>query len=158
VTLEKKYQDELITVKFNVNNSLDDISDTAMEETEATKEGESPDSEIKSRPHFSVDLKRGDLVLTFLCSFMSSEDGDEGGDDFQIDEFGVHGGEKIDDNMYMADCAVLDQDLYNLLLNLLDERGVGEEFASQLTQFSSSYEHKQYIDLLEKLKQFATTK
>jgi len=157
VTLEKKHQNEQITVKFNVNGSLDDSSESAMDETEATKEGESSGSQIKSRPAFSVDLKRGNQVLTFLCSFLPSEEGEEV-EDFQIDEFGVHGGAEIDDKVYMADCSVLDGQLYDLLLNLLDERGVGEEFASQLSQFSSSYEHEQYIDLLEKLKKFTTTK
>lgn len=40
------------------------------------------------------------------------------------------------------------------MLNLLDERGVGEKFANELAEFATSYEHQQYIGLLEKLKNF----
>ncbi len=40
-------------------------------------------------------------------------------------------------------------------MNVLEERGIGEEFANQLAEFSTFYEHKQYVDLLEKLKNFS---
>jgi hypothetical protein len=40
-------------------------------------------------------------------------------------------------------------------LNVLEERGIGEEFANQMMEFSTAYEHKQYIGLLEKMKDFA---
>jgi complement component 1 Q subcomponent-binding protein, mitochondrial len=45
--------------------------------------------------------------------------------------------------------------LYDILLNLLEERGIGEDFASDLAEFSTSYEHLQYVSLLEKLKDFS---
>jgi hypothetical protein len=45
--------------------------------------------------------------------------------------------------------------LYDILLNLLDERGVGEKFANELAEFSTAFEHHQYIGLLEKLENFS---
>jgi complement component 1 Q subcomponent-binding protein len=54
-----------------------------------------------------------------------------------------------------VDCSVLDGQLYDILLNLLEERGMGEEFANELADFATSYEHLQYIKLLEKLKDFS---
>jgi len=75
-------------------------------------------------------------------------------EDFQIDEFAIHEGE-WNENVYSADCSVLDGNLYDILLNVLEERGIGEEFANQMMEFSTAHEHKQYIGLLEKLKDFA---
>jgi hypothetical protein len=44
--------------------------------------------------------------------------------------------------------------LYDLLLDLLDERGIGEKFANEIAEFSTAYEHQEYIHLLEKLNKF----
>jgi complement component 1 Q subcomponent-binding protein len=41
-----------------------------------------------------------------------------------------------------------------MLLSLLDERGIGEKFANEVAEFSTAYEHSQYVGLLEKLKDF----
>lgn len=109
---------------------------------------------LKSRPTFSIEIKRGDQILAFGCSFLPAEEAEkEAAEDFQIDEFAIHNGE-WDENVYTADCSVLDENLYDLLLNLLDERGIGEKFANELAEFSTSYEHQQYISLLEKLQKF----
>jgi complement component 1 Q subcomponent-binding protein len=75
------------------------------------------------------------------------------GEDFQIDEFAIHSGD-WNENVYGVDCSVLDGDLYDLLLQTLDERGIGEDFANNLMEFSTTYEHNLYIELLEKLKNF----
>ncbi len=75
-------------------------------------------------------------------------------EDFQIDEFAIHEGE-WNENVYSVDCSVLDGQLYDILLNLLEERGMGEQFANDLAEFATSYEHLQYVSLLEKLKEFS---
>jgi complement component 1 Q subcomponent-binding protein len=84
----------------------------------------------------------------------AEEGAKEATEDFQIDELAIHSGE-WNENVYTADCSVLDENLYDLLLNLLDERGIGEQFANELAEFSTSYEHQQYIGLLEKLQKFS---
>lgn len=50
------------------------------------------------------------------------------------------------------------QNLYDMLLKLLEERGVDADFVQEVVDFSTSYEHKKYIELLEQLKEFADSK
>lgn len=50
------------------------------------------------------------------------------------------------------------QYLYDLLMNLLEEKGVSNEFAEKLSDLSTAYEHSSYIGLLEGLSKFTTGK
>lgn len=50
------------------------------------------------------------------------------------------------------------QNLYDMLLKLLEERGIDADFLDQVVEFSTSYEHRKYIELLEHLKDFANSK
>ena len=50
------------------------------------------------------------------------------------------------------------QNLYDMLLKLLEERGIDGDFVDQLTNFSTSYEHSKYVDVLEQLHDFVATK
>jgi hypothetical protein len=158
VTLTRAHDtDEQITVTFNVNGSLDNSEEPQVEELDAAKQPEATEPEqstMKSKPHFSVDLKRGDEVLSFGCSFLSTEGEKDAAEDFQIDELAIHSGD-WNENVYTADCSVFDGQLYDILLNLLDERGVGETFANELAEFSSVYEQSQYVSLLERLQKFS---
>jgi len=129
-------------------------------------------SQLKSRPTFTVDINRGGKILSFLCSYLPNDyphtreqhrelqneqkqDNEQEDilEDFQIDEFTIHDGD-WNETIYSSDCSVIDGELYDKLLNLLEEHGIGEEFADQLADFSTAYEHRQYIGLLEKLQQF----
>ncbi len=47
------------------------------------------------------------------------------------------------------------QTLYDNLLEVLNERGIGEDFANQLSELSTAHEHNLYIGLLEQLQSFA---
>jgi complement component 1 Q subcomponent-binding protein len=110
---------------------------------------------MKSRPSFTIEIKKDGKVLSFGCSFLPAEENDKSAsEDFQIDEFSIHEGE-WNDKVYSVDCTVLDGQLYDILLNLLEERGMGENFANELCEFSTSFEHLQYVGLLEKLKDFS---
>ncbi|CAF0745766.1 unnamed protein product [Didymodactylos carnosus] len=181
VTLTKTNGDEKITVKFNVTNTVntenDERSDSHEQEMSGNDTPETAESmsstQLKSRPEFTVDINRGNQTLSFLCSYLPNEypdsitnsrnrnpgEGDMNHDletmaeDFQIDEFTVHDGE-WKKTTYSTDCSVIDGELYDKLLNVLEERGIGEQFANQLMDFSTAHEHKQYISLLEKLQQF----
>lgn len=58
----------------------------------------------------------------------------------------------------MGDGALIDGQFYDLLMDYLDERGIGTEFAENLVDFATYYEHEQYIGLLDKIKNFITNK
>lgn len=173
VTLTRDAGSEKIVVKFNVTNTVNaNESEQEGELNPAAQEQQSnnPASQLKSRPTFTVDITRGGQSLSFLCSYLPNDypesrehygdnqqkpsEGEEAVfEDFQIDEFTIHEGE-WNETVYSADCSVIDGELYDKLLNLLEEHGIGEEFANQLADFSTAYEHRQYIGLLEKLQKF----
>lgn len=44
------------------------------------------------------------------------------------------------------------QTLYDMLMDMLDERGIDDTFVNNMVDFATSYEHKQYVEFLEKLK------
>ena len=48
------------------------------------------------------------------------------------------------------------QNLYDMLLNLMEERGVDGTFVDELVEFSTAYEHKKYISFLKTLKEFVS--
>lgn len=41
--------------------------------------------------------------------------------------------------------------MYDLFMDMLDERGVGSNFIGQLIGFTTGYEHEQYVNFLERL-------
>lgn len=43
-------------------------------------------------------------------------------------------------------------------MNLLEEKGVSNEFAQKLSDFSTAYEHAAYINLLETVSKFTIGK
>lgn len=189
VTLKNKFGENQVVVKFNVVNSLN-ANDLDQDANINPHPQESqPTTQLKSRPSFTVEINKTGKILSFLCSFLPSDyaagiyqkesetdqsNREELFEDFQIDEFTVHHGE-WSEKMYSSDCSVVDGELYDKLLHLLDEHGIGEgslnfspskqrnsirfhlvdlEFANQLADFATAYEHRQYINLLEKLENF----
>ena len=44
--------------------------------------------------------------------------------------------------------------MYDLLLSMLEERGVDGAFCDAVVTFATQYEHDQYVDFLEKLQAF----
>lgn len=50
------------------------------------------------------------------------------------------------------------QYLYDLLMNFLEEKGISNEFAEKLSDFSTAYEHSAYISLLEGISKFTIEK
>jgi len=163
VTLTKSYGDEKITVKFTVNNSLTSSDHVDNDEFDGEKSQKEPSADshhpdFRSRPPFMVTISRASKNLSFNCSFMegSADDAEADAveDDFEIDEFAVHEKE-MDEKVYTADCGFIDGDLYDNLLDILEERGIGHDFGKDLVNFASTYELRQYVDLLEKLKSFA---
>jgi len=147
VTLNRQSTNENVTVKFNITNSVN--ASESDEESNLNTPGQQQlgeeltqkPAQLKSRPTFTVNINRGGQILSFLCSYLpqdysgiSNEENtqqQEGNDnnqlleDFQIDEFAIHDGE-WNESVYSTDCAVIDGELYDKLLNLLEAHGIGE--------------------------------
>jgi len=161
VTLTKKIQDELVEISLNVNHTVDADD---FEETQGQGQGqnaaqEAP-TEMRSKPNFEVDLKRGNTVLSFSCSYVrdaSPPTEEEYSDAFVIDEITMYEGE-FNDKVYAVAGDILDGYLYDLFMNLLEERGVSNDFVEQLSDFCTDYEHQQYIRLLSRLQEFVGKK
>ncbi len=58
------------------------------------------------------------------------------------------------DKKYAVAGDILDGYLYDLFMNMLDERGVNKAFVETLSEYCSSYEQSLYIKMLEDLQQF----
>lgn len=153
ITLEKEENDEVIKVEFTVNNSVNPESQSDVDESSDKID------DLKSKPDFTVKVVRGKQTLKFTCSFavdMDTSDANSGYNDiFNIDEISLYTGENTD-NVYIADVAIIDGYLYDLLMNYLEEKGISNEFAEKLIQLSTSYEHTAYVSLLEGLSNFTS--
>merc|ERR1712150_125800 len=75
-------------------------------------------------------------------------------DVFAIDEVTMFEGENWNKKTYAVAGDILDGYLYDLFMNMLDERGINKEFVEKMSDFCSSYEHERYISLLEDLQKF----
>lgn len=154
VEFTKHTDKEKILISFNVKHTVD-----AEEEAEVDPSADKPEfSEIRSKPRFEVDIVKGSQTLSFTCSFLQS-DAQEGeyNDVFGIDEITIYENE-WNNTMYAVAGDVLDGYLYDLLMNYLEEKGISNEFAEKLSDFSTIYEHSAYIKLLEDISKFTIEK
>jgi len=142
---------EKVVVSANVNHSVD-----SAEPDDGT--GEAP--EMLSRPNFEVDIVKGNgRTLSFSCSFLSADDAPEGqeqefDDVFAIDEITMFDGEDWNEKRYAVAGDIVDGYLYDMFMNMLEERGVDSEFVDQFSEFCSAHEHGQYINLLDGIDKF----
>lgn len=157
VVLSKSSGDETIEIHFNINHTVDNDAEANIDPAM-----DKPDfGELKSKPTFDVDIKRGTSTLSFTCSFFEttepteSEDGYN--DVFGIDEISLFDG-AWDDKHYSVAGEILDGCLYDLLMNVLDEKGVSNEFVEKLSDFATAYENHLYINMLQNIQKFATKK
>ena len=87
------------------------------------------------------------------------EAGDEKFDDlFLIEEVTMFEGENWSEKKYAVAGDILDGYLYDLFMNMLNERGIDKNFALQLSTYCSAYEHSLYINMLEDLQKFVEMK
>lgn len=158
VELVKNTDKEKITISFNVNHSVD-----TEEEPEIDMSADKPDiGELKAKPTFEVDIVRGSQTLSFTCSFISAagaapQQENDYNDIFTIDEVTLFEGEHSD-KVYAVAGEVLDGYLYDLLMNLLEEKGISNEFVEKVSAFATTYEHFAYIGLLEGISKFTVGK
>jgi len=164
--LTKKAGDETITITLNVNHSVgSDFDEQDPDHLDPKKDNPPPAGDMKSKPAFDVDIKRGSDTLSFTCSFSHPDEvggepqgQEEGYDDiFAIDELTMVKDE-CEEKTYAVAGEILDGYLYDLLMNALEERGITNEFVEKLSDLATAYEHKLYIGLLEKLQSFSSGK
>lgn len=63
-----------IKISFNVNHSVDtDVEPEINEKMEKADVGE-----LKSKPSFKIDLVRGNTTVSLMCSFVNTQDQEEG--------------------------------------------------------------------------------
>lgn len=157
ITLSKKFNDEIVEVVLNVNHSVDaEVSQDDLN----MKADNPPQPEMKSRPSFEVKLIKGKKVTQFACSFIQevAEAMDDGPNDvFSIDELMVFEGE-TNEKTYAVAGEILDGYMYDLLMNLLEERGVSNEFVDKMSDLATKREHDLYVTLLESLQSFVQAK
>lgn len=159
VTLVKNVGNEIISVKFNVNHAVGEETEYDASESGPTSKDEA--KPIINRPPFDVEIKRGSKILGFKCSMVvpppkdSTSSDDPYNDLFAIDEIVMCDGEwKSTD--YHVPGEIMDGTLYDLLMNMLEDKGICNELVEKLTTISTDYEHSLYVNLLEKMQRFVT--
>jgi len=152
VTLTKKSGSEEVMITLNVNHTVDSA---------APDDGTGEAPEMLSKPTFEVDLiKPGGKTLSFTCSYVQEDEHPEGQepdeeDVFAIDEVTMFEGDNHSDACYAVAGDILDGYLYDLFMNMLAERGVDADFADELSEWCSSHEHGQYINMLSELEKWS---
>merc|ERR1712004_924812 len=159
VSISKQADGETLTIKWNVNDSVADDEDPMIEEAEQAQE---EDDQIASKPMFTIFVNKSGSghSLALQCGFpqqeMPSHDGEPNiVDPLEIHEVAMVSGDDWNDKTYSVMGTVMDGDLYALLMNTLEDRGINQEFMNSLLDFSTHYEHKQYISFLQTLQEFA---
>ncbi len=141
-------------MSLNVNHTVD-----SAEPDDGSQEA----PEMKSMPNFEVDIvKSNGKTLSFSCSYIQGDmmDQAQGGgeeqmdDSFTIDEVTMFEGEDWSEKKYAVAGDILDGYLYDLFMNMLEERGINKAFADQLSDYCSAHEHSLYINMLEDLQKF----
>ncbi|XP_041348949.1 complement component 1 Q subcomponent-binding protein, mitochondrial-like [Gigantopelta aegis] len=155
-TLKKKMGNEKISVMFNINGSAD-----ADQPVAGSQEGE--DVHMVSKPPFRVEIDKGSgEILAFQCMFANTDEvepetsgqpEDAIVDLFEIQDVTLHKGE-WKESIYTMSSETMDGNLYDLLMDLLDERGINDEFINDLIEFSTAQEHDKYLEFLKNLNTF----
>jgi complement component 1 Q subcomponent-binding protein len=172
VTLRKTIENETITIKFSVNNSIDDSSlDMEVDPSQQQQQSDEAHDNTKmvSKPSFVVEISKGGAkALALQCVFPPSDEYPPAAEHDQAEPYEdlieiqdvalLDKGQEWTDEVYSLSASVMDGNLYDMLMKLLEERGLDADFIDQLTEFSTSYEHSRYIDVLEQLKDFVASK
>jgi len=151
VNLYRKFNDEEININLYVNHSVSPVHDGSVSTPDAD-EG----IEFTSKPDFEVDVSAGGKTLSLSCAFTDAEM-QEGEGLFGISEILMREGEDSD-SQYAATGEVIDETLYDMMLEYLAERGITEEFADRLSELCTNYEHSLYVGLLGDVRDFVARK
>lgn len=154
VTMTKTLSSETVTVKLSLIGAVDAVGP----DMETQQEGDPP--KMECRPPFEVTISKGSgQVLALRCTFPAVEDIQDAGveadtqDQFAIEEVAMHDGE-MKETTFAASGDTLDVELHDLLMDLLDERGVSDQFICQLVDYCTALEGQLYVQMLRSLKAF----
>jgi len=166
VTLTKSHNNEKITVKFNVNQSVSEEGYNPDFDPEKKPSEELDAPQVWAKPPFQVEIEKNGQRLMFECEYPEAYDddhhmeGQEAPDDEVIDQFHIEmvyfSNGEVTEKFYGAMGSILDGNLYAHLMDFLDERGVNNKFADDLIKFASYYEHARYVDLLQNIRGFVS--
>jgi len=174
VTLNKTQDHETVVVSFDVNKSLimpafNEEDEAASYEEHGHEEAEEGASDLISFPQFTVTITKtpSNKALLFNCSCKTGSDDDDVDIDeddedddeedmLNIDSVQAYDAQEMDvAKVYEAETDHMDGHLYELLHNTLVERGITDEFVTELIALSTAVEHGHYIAFLKNLNKFA---
>ncbi|XP_052223805.1 complement component 1 Q subcomponent-binding protein, mitochondrial-like isoform X2 [Dreissena polymorpha] len=163
VILTKSFKDESIKVEFDVNDTVDQYPEGLYDDPQQA-EAESP--ALVSKPPFEVEIKKkSGRTLTFMCEFREQEmegqpEEEEGVDQFDIVEMRVDQPSDgvTKENFYSHSTSFMEGELYDMLMDMLDERGIDNKFINNLVNFASAHQHQLYITFLNKVHSFVKEK
>lgn len=161
VILTKKSDKETVSIKLNVNHAVDEAAGEEPAGQEPEKE-----PQMVCKPSFLIEInKGGDKTLAIQCVFPPEDDlpppdqAEQYDDLIEIQDVALlDKGQEWTDDVYCLSGGLMDGNLYDMLLKMLEERGIDGELVHQIIEFSTTYEHNKYIDLLEQLQAFASSK
>jgi len=157
VTISKKSDGETLTIEWNVTDTVAD-DEPDYDEPEKAEEEDQP---IVSKPMFRIYINKGsEKSVALQCGFPQDVLPPPEGEPNIIDALEIHevamvNGIDWDEKTYSVMSTVMDGDLYALLMNTLEDRGINQDFMEELLEFSTHYEHRQYISFLQGLQDFA---
>lgn len=156
VVLSKSLGNEQIKVTFNVNNMVD--ASTDFEEQNQEKDPNSNEIMV-SKPPFSVEIKKpSGKILSMNCSYPEYEEQEgEFADLFNIMEIAMYDGEWKEETFTVA-TDTMDEHMYEMLMDMLHDRGIDDKFIQDLTDYSTSFEQDKYVSMLQDLKSFVEEK
>jgi complement component 1 Q subcomponent-binding protein, mitochondrial len=161
VTLERKYNDETIIVKFDCQDEVDEADDQGydrMEEhlkqqAEMEEQGQDNEDDVSGIPnqfgiHFEVTVKKGGSCVHFNCVASSQIiiQNVAYKSDSESQDTALYGGPRYVD---------LDESVREAFQNYLTERKIDEDFSYYVVNAARVKEEKEYLNWLEKITEFA---
>uniref|UniRef100_A0A6G1SLP5 Conserved regulator of innate immunity protein 3 n=1 Tax=Aceria tosichella TaxID=561515 RepID=A0A6G1SLP5_9ACAR len=162
VKLTKQVGDSTVVVRFTVSSSLSEWkTEPTNEQPDPQQQQEGYNYSLLSMPEFQVQIIRDGKTLEMNCYFEEMEHDEESGDSypteplFHIDEIVMYKGEP-QETEFSVSTEYFREELQDGLLQYLAEHGIDDEFAKNLVSFSTNYEKKLYIGLMQRLKEFVS--
>lgn len=162
VKLSKQIGKTTVTVKFTVSSSLNEWpAEGAGQAPPQSAEEQDMSTTLMSMPEFQVEITKNNRTLALNCLFEEMDHDEETGEPFSsdpmfaIDELVLYEGEPKETE-FAVNAEYFQDDLQAALLQYLAEHGIDDEFAKNLVSFATSYEKKQYIGLMQRLKNFVS--
>lgn len=159
VKLSKQVGNTTINVRFTVSSSLNEWTGFPEEGDQNPADIENMNSRLVSMPEFQVQITKNNNTLELSCYFEENDVDDETGEthpsepSFGIEELVLYSGEPKETE-FAVSAEYFQEDLQVSLMDYLAKYGIEESFAKNLVDFATSYEKKQYISLLKRLKNF----